>query len=79
MMLKRMGALLLLVFLLLQVGLLSACSPTEETSSDPTGTDSQLQEEITAANHRYLTLWSWQIPDFSLAEQYAKNVQIIMF
>lgn len=72
-MLKRMGAMLLLSFFLLSLGLLSACSPTEETSSDPTGTDSQLQEEITAVNHRYLTLWSWQIPDTGLMESYAKK------
>ncbi|MBP3300687.1 MAG: beta-galactosidase [Clostridia bacterium] len=70
-MIKRIFAVLLAMTMLL----LCACAPSEtpETTRGPSLDDGVGDRDYRSENHRYLTLWSWQIPDFNLAEQYAKK------
>ena len=70
-MIKRIMAGMLALMLLLLCGC-AAPEPSEPApgpSMDAVVPDRDFRSE----NHRYLTLWSWQIPDVSLAEQYAKK------
>jgi len=74
-MLKRMGALLLLTLFLAL--LFTSCAPESTRPTGGTGASDLPQTETgdrpTGENHRYLTLWSWQIPGTEQMELYAQK------
>lgn len=62
--LRRIFALTLACLLMILCG----CSPQKQGDYDQSAADAMRKEK-----HVYLTLWSWQIPQISQAEQYAEK------
>lgn len=66
---------ILVAFLALTLLLLCGCGTAEPTEGTPgPSLDGAVADrDYRNETHRYLTVWSWQIPDLALAEQYAKK------